>query len=164
MRVVTGSKLGIAGVFALFGAACASGPPALKEGLWEIHAQSVEKPAERKTALTYKLCRDHAYDKAANALLKSVKGCSTAVKELGGGKIASASTCNVNGVSIVSNGVTTFLGEQQIHSETQAQYSPPFNGKSAESMIQDQQYVGVCPPSMRVGDTISAEGFIQHHN
>ena len=143
---------------------CASGPPALREGLWEIRAQTIEKPGDRKIEAAYKLCRDHAYDKAANALLKNVKGCSTVVKDQGDGKLASASNCNVNGISIVSNGATVFKSAEATHSETQARYSPPFNGKTDESMTQDQQYLGACPPTMKAGDTLSPEGFIRHHD
>jgi hypothetical protein len=143
---------------------CAGNPPVLKEGLWEIRAQTIEKPGDRRSEVVYKLCRDHAYDKAANALLKNIKGCTTVVKDLGGGKLASASNCTVNGLSIVSNGVTTFSSQESTHSETQARYSPAFNGKTDETMTQNQQYVGRCPPTMKVGDTLSAEGFIRHHD
>jgi hypothetical protein len=114
--------------------------------------------------VAYKLCRDHAYDQSAVTLLKKVKGCSTVLKTLGDNKFASASNCTVNGITIISNGVTTFRSAEATHSETQAKYVPSFNGKTDETMTQDQQYLGVCPPTMKVGDTLSAEGFIRHHD
>jgi hypothetical protein len=141
----------------------AGDPPKLKEGLWEIHAQTIENPGEKTTQIIYKLCRDHAYDKAADALLKDVKGCTTILKDLGDGKFASASNCAVNGITVVSNGVTVFKSNSFTHSETQAKYVPAFNGKAEEAMTQDQQYIGACPTGVKVGDTISADGFIRHH-
>ncbi|MDT5130848.1 MAG: hypothetical protein QOE41_159, partial [Mycobacterium sp.] len=62
-------------------AACAGNPPQLQEGLWEIRAQRIENPGEKHTEFAYKLCRDHAYDKATNARIKDVKGCATLVKD-----------------------------------------------------------------------------------
>jgi hypothetical protein len=145
-------------------AACSSDPPKLREGLWEIRAQTLEKPGDKKTEVAYKLCRDHAYDQTAVKVLKQVKGCTTVLKTLGENKFASASNCTVNGITIISNGVTTFRSPEATHSETQAKYVPAFNGKTDETMTQDQQYLGACPPTMKVGDTLSAEGFIRHHD
>jgi hypothetical protein len=142
----------------------AGGPPQLKEGLWQIHGESITQPGEKKTDITYKLCRDHAYDKAANAILMNVKGCTTVIKDQGDGKFASASNCNINGTTIISNGVSVFKDKTFMHSETQAKFVPAFEGKTEETMTQDQQYIGSCPPGVKVGDTISAAGFIQHHN
>jgi hypothetical protein len=143
--------------------AYASDPPKIKEGLWEIHGQSVENPGERKSEFTYKLCRNHAYDHAAMALLKNVKGCTTVLKDLKDGKFSAASTCTVAGTTIVSNGLTTYIGDSTTHSETHATYTPPFNGKTEETMTQDQQYVGDCPAGMKPGETLDPDGVIRHH-
>ena len=142
----------------------AGDPPKLKEGLWEVHVQSDEKPTPKKTDITYKLCRDHAYDKTADAVLKNLPGCTTVIKDVGGGKFSSASNCIVNGTTVVSSGFTTFTDKTSTHSETQAKYLPPFNGKTEETMIQDQRYIGECPTGVKPGDTINADGFIRHHD
>jgi hypothetical protein len=163
-RPRSGRRSSAAAIVLLFMAACSSNPPKLREGLWEIRAQSIQKPGDIKTDVAYKLCRDHAYDQAAVTVLKKVKGCTTALKTVGANQFASASNCTVNGVTIISSGVTTFRSAETTHSETQATYVPAFNGKTAETMTQDQQYVSVCPPTMKVGDTLSAEGFIRHHD
>jgi hypothetical protein len=145
--------------------AYAGSPPKIKEGLWEVHGQSIEKPANTTTDFTYKICRDHAFDKAATTLLKNVKGCTTILKDLGSGKYASASTCAVAGITIVSNGVTTYnKNHEAVHSETQAKYTPALNGKTDETMTQDQQYVGNCPTGVKPGDTIGTDGLIRHHD
>jgi hypothetical protein len=31
-------------------------------------------------------------------------------------------------------------------------------------MVQDQRYIGSCPAGVKPGDTISADGFIRHHD
>ncbi len=148
----------------VFAPARAGEPPKLKEGLWVIHVQSVEQPGDKRNDVTYKLCRDHAYDKAANDQLKNLPGCTTVIKDAGDGKFVSASNCTVNGTLVVSNGFTTFVSKTITHSETQAKYTPPFRGKSDESMIQDQQYVGDCPSGLKPGDTIGPDGLIRHRN
>ena len=147
-----------------FAAADAGSPPKIKEGLWEIRGQTLEKPTDNKTSFAYKLCRDHAYDKASNAQMKDVKGCTTLVKDLGGGKYASASTCVVMGVTIVSNGVTTYKGHESVHSDTQAKYTPIFKGKTDETLTQDQQYIGKCPTGVKPGDLIGPDGLVRHRD
>lgn len=142
----------------------AGSPPKIKEGLWDIRGQSIEKPGDKIIEFTYKLCRDHAYDKTANSLLKNVKGCTTLFKDQGGGKYESASTCNVAGTTIISNGLTTYKNHESTHSETRAKYTPPLNGKTDEIMTEDQQYVGICPAGMKPGDTMGPDGIVRHHD
>ena len=156
----------MAGLLALLCAASAhaGSPPKLKEGLWEIHGESTVQPGDKKKELTYRLCRDHAYDKAANAILMQIKGCTTEMKDAGNGRFNSASKCNVNGTTIISGGFTLFTSDISMHSETQSRFMPAFEGKTDEFVIQDQRYVGACPATMKAGDTISAEGFIRHQN
>lgn len=158
-------KLAIAfGVLLPLTAAHAGDPPKLKEGLWEVHVQTEEKPSGARTDITYQLCRDHAYDKTADALLKNLPGCTTVIKDVGKGQFSSTSNCVVNGTTVISSGVTVFTSKSATHSETNAKYLPPFKGKTEETMVQDQQYVGSCPNGTRPGDTISADGFIRHHS
>ena len=164
MRRIPPLEVLLAAAFLLPLAAHAADPPKLKEGLWKIHSQGEEKPSGKRTDITYQLCRDHAYDKTADELLDKLPGCSTAVKDMGKGKFSSASKCAVNGTTVVSTGVTIFASKKATHSETQATYLPPFNGKSNETLVQDQQYVGRCPKGLGPGDTISADGFVRHHN
>jgi hypothetical protein len=144
-------------------AGCGSAPPKLKGGLWEIRGQSVEKPLGTKTEFSYQLCRDHAYDTAQEAQLKSVKGCNTVLKNLGNGTFTSASNCKVGVTVIGSQGITVFKNDVATHSETHATYSPPLKGKAEETMTEDQQYLGACPLGMRPGDTRGADGIVRHH-
>lgn len=142
--------------------AYASDLPQIKEGLWEIHGQSIENPGARKTEFTYKLCRNHAYDEATTALLKNVKGCSTVIKDLKKGTYSSSSTCTVAGTTIVSSGLTTYIGDAATHSEAHATYTPAFNGKTDETVTQDQQYVSDCPAGMKPGEMLDQNGVIRH--
>jgi hypothetical protein len=145
-------------------AAHAADPPPLQEGLWEVHGRTVEGPSGRTTTFTYRLCRNHAFDAAADAQVKNVKECSTSFDDLGGGKFASSSSCNVGGRVIVSKGTYTYEGPTSTRSESHATYTPPFNGKSEETLIQDQRYVGPCPAGMNPGDRIMADGHIQPYS
>lgn len=147
-----------------FQAAWAGHPPKLKEGLWDIRAQRLEIPGNVRSEFTYKLCRDHAYDKSTNAKLEHVKGCLTTLKDEGDGKFSSSSTCTVSGISIVSSGVTVYMKDRLIHSETHASFSPAFNGKTEETLIEDQQYLGPCPSAMKPGDILPPDGIIRHHD
>jgi hypothetical protein len=140
----------------------AGDPPKIKEGLWAIHGESIEKPGDRVTQFDYKLCRNHAYDKAANAKVKDAPGCRTVVKDSGGGKFEAASACTAATTKIISNGTTTYLSETAMHSETHATYTPPFRGKTEETMTQDQQYVSECPSNMKPGDVLFPDGFVRH--
>jgi hypothetical protein len=143
---------------------CAGSPPKLKEGLWEIRGQRVENPGDKRSDFTYKLCRDHDFDRAADAMLKYVKGCSTVIKNLGDGKYSSASTCQVAGVTIVSTGSSSYKGDQSVHADTHAAYTPAFNGKTDETLTEDQQYIGKCSAAMKPGDRINPDGIMWHHD
>ncbi len=66
--------------------ASAADPPPLQEGLWEIRGQSIDNPGGKKSEFTYRLCRNHAYDKAMDAMVKNVKECTPAFDSLGDGR------------------------------------------------------------------------------
>jgi len=55
------------------------------------------------------------------------------------------------------------LSETVVHSETQASFSPPLDGKTEEALVEDQQYVGKCPAAMRPGDLLPPDGIVRHH-
>jgi hypothetical protein len=145
-------------------AGCANGPPKLKEGFWEIRGQRVENPGNKRSDFTYKLCRDHALDRAADSMLRNVKDCNTVLKKLGDGKYSSASTCQVAGVTIVSTGTSAYKGDESIHADTHAAYTPAFNGNTEEALTEDQQYIGKCPAAMKPGDRLNPDGILWRHD
>jgi len=139
----------------------AAEPPPLKEGLWEIHGHSIENPGGRENDFTYRLCRNHKFDDAMTAQAKNAKECNTSFDDLGGGKYASSSTCLVPGTSIVSNGTYTYESSTAARSESHAIYTPAFHGKTEETIIEDQKYIGRCPSNMKPGDRLMSDGTLQ---
>lgn len=147
---------------ALLSVARAADPPPLKEGLWEISGQSIEDPGGKRTDFKYQLCRNHAYDNAMDALVKNAKGCTTSFDDLGGGRFASSSSCNVDGTMIVSKGTYTHESDTATHSESSATYSPAYKGKTDEQVVQDQRYIGACPAGMKPGDRITGRAVLRY--
>ncbi len=145
----------------LLSVARAADPPELKEGLWEVRGQRIENPGSKRTDFIYRLCRNHAYDKAMDALVKNVKDCTTSFDSLGGGKFSSESRCTVENTVIVSKGTYTYESSTSTRSESNATYTPALRGKTDESMIQDQTYVGKCPAGMNPGDRVKVGGAVQ---
>jgi hypothetical protein len=139
----------------LLSIARAADPPPLKEGLWEISGQSVENSGTKRKDFKYQLCRSHAYDSAMDALVKNAKGCTTSFDDLGGGHFASSSSCNVDGTMIVSKGTYTYESMISTRSESFATYSPAYKGRTDEHVVEEQHYVGGCPPGMKPGDRIT---------
>jgi hypothetical protein len=133
-------------------------PPPLQEGLWEVHGRSTENPGGKSAEYTYRLCRNHAFDSAMDAQVKSVKECTTSFDDLGGGRFASASKCAVGGRVIVSRGTYTYESPTSTRTESHATYTPAFNGKTEESLVQEQRYVGNCPAGMNPGDRLMGDG------
>jgi hypothetical protein len=144
-------------------AGCANDPPKLKEGFWEIRGQRLENPGSRRSDFTYKLCRDRAFDRASDATSKEAKDCNTVLKKIADGKYASASTCQVAGVTIVSTGTSSYAGNESIHADSQATYTPAFNGKTDETLMEDQRYIGKCPAAMKPGDRLNPDGVLWRH-
>ena len=147
----------------LLAIASAADPPPLKEGLWEIRGQSIDNPGSKRTECTYRLCRNHAYDKAMDALVKNVKDCATSFDSLGDGRFTSESRCTLDGTVIVSKGTYTYLSSASTRSESYATYTPAYRGKTDETVIQDQSYVGACPAGMQPGDRITVDGTLQRY-
>jgi hypothetical protein len=140
----------------------ADDPPQVKEGLWSIHTQSIDNPGNKKTEGTRSICRNHQYDKEAQARAKTVKGCTVTSEAFHGNQYSVATRCEVAGTVIQSANVTTFQGDSAFHSENHASYNPAMNGMSESTMIIDQKYVGSCPAGMQAGDLMSADGRITH--
>jgi hypothetical protein len=154
----------ISAVALLLSIARAADPPPLKEGLWEVRGQSIENPGSKRTEFNFQLCRNHAYDSAMDARVKNAQGCTTSFDDLGAGHYASASSCNLDGILIVSKGTYTYEGPTSTRSESYATYSPAYRGKTDERVIQEQRYVGDCPAGMKPGDRISGGALQRYKN
>lgn len=153
----------IAATALLLSVAHAADPPPLQEGLWEVRGRSVENPGGKITNFSYRLCRNHAFDAAMDAQVKNAKECQTSFDDLGGGKFASASSCSLGGRVIVSKGTYTYESETSTRTESHATYTPPFNGKTEETLLQEQRYIGECPAGINPGDRIMSDGSVQRY-
>ena len=134
------------------GAAYAIDHPQMREGLWQIRTQSISNPGNQKTEGTVEVCRDHASDKKAEALAKTVKGCTYMSENFTAGKYTAEVVCKVGSTTITSKGVATYQTDNSVHTETHVTYTPSFAGTTDEVMIQDQTYQGSCPAGMHPGD------------
>jgi len=112
---------------------------------------------------TYRLCRNHAFDTAMDSQVKNAKECSTSFDDLGGGRFAAASSCNLGSRVIVSKGTYTYDSATLTHAESHATYTPAFNGKTEETLLQEQRYLGECPAGINPGDRIMSDGSVQRY-
>lgn len=153
----------IIAVFAMpVGAAYAIDHPQMKEGLWQIRTQTIDNPGGKKSEGTVTVCRDHAFDKSAEALAKTIKGCGPMNESFSGGKYSAQLRCEIAGSVMISKGDAVYQGDTSAHSETHVTYTPAMYGMADETMIQDQKYLGSCPAGMKPGDRKSEDGSITH--
>jgi hypothetical protein len=147
-----------AALWLTIGVSSAADPPELKEGLWSIHYQSIDNPGNKKSESTSTICRNHAYDKSAEALAKNVKGCTKVTESFQDGKYSTELHCVVAGTTIETKGTATYQGDTSTHSESHTTYTPAFYGMSESTMTTDQKYVGSCPAGAQPGDRTTADG------
>jgi hypothetical protein len=153
----------IAATVLLLSVAHAADPPPLQEGLWEVRGRSVENPGGKVTNFSYRLCRNHAFDAAMDAQVKNARECRTSFDDLGGGKFASSSSCSLGGRVIESKGTYTYESMTSTRTESHATYTPAFNGKTEETLLQEQRYLGDCPAGVNPGDRIMSDGSVQRY-
>jgi hypothetical protein len=134
--------------------AVAADPPPLREGLWEIRTQTIANPGNMKDEGTYQLCRDHAFDKAADTLAKNTKGFTVSFQSEGNGKFSIAAHGTSGGTVVTTKGTAVYQGDTSVHSESHTTYSPALDGRTDETTIQDQKYVDPCPDGMKPGDRL----------
>jgi len=147
---------------ALLAMANAASAPQLKEGLWSVHTQTIDNPGNRKTEGTYKLCRNHAFDKSVEARAKDVKGCTMVKESFENGVYSSETHCVIGATVLNSHGTTVFQGDASLRSESHSTYTPALRGTSESLRIIDQKYEGSCPAGTQPGDRTGADGKIVH--
>ncbi len=145
-------------VAATVSVARAAGPPRLLEGLWEISVHSTENPGGKETEYSFRLCRDHAFDKQTDELVKNNKNCATNCRAWDADRFSGGVPLHrVRHRHRVERAVR-LSEDTAVHSESAATYTPPLYGKTDETMVQDQRYLGNCPAGMKPGDRILADG------
>jgi hypothetical protein len=146
------------------GAAYAIDYPPLKEGLWQTRMQTINNPGDKKSESTIKVCRDHAFDKSAEAMATQQPGCTTIDDSHSGDVYSNEMRCKAAGSVISAKSNFAFKGDSAVHAETHITYTPAMYGMADQTLIQDQAYLGSCPAGMKPGDLLSPDGTIQHSN
>jgi hypothetical protein len=141
----------------------AASPPLLKEGLWQVQGEIVENPGDKHRAFAYRVCRNHAYDRSMDERVREVQGCRTSVSDHGHGRFMSSSRCTVDNVVIDSQGTTFYESDTATHAESHSTYSPAYHGRTDETIVQDQRYLGNCPQGMQPGDRLMPDGSLQRY-
>ena len=138
----------------------AANPPEMMEGLWSIRNHTIDNPGNKKTDSTSTLCRSHAYDQHVLELAKTMIHCT--INESVDANKFSVTTCVVAGTVVDSTSTAIFTGNTAAHSEARATYNPALGGISEMNVIQDEKYLGSCPPGLRPGDMTRADGTVVH--
>jgi hypothetical protein len=129
--------------------------PQLKEGLWQVRTQMLDGQGNKTSDETVSLCRDHATDQAAEAHADQVmaKDCQRLGDEHDtSNKRSSEIRCQSGDAVADTKAEISFEGDTAAHSVSRTTYTPPLHGQTADTMIQDQQYLGSCPAGMQPGD------------
>jgi hypothetical protein len=142
--------------------ASAADPPALKEGLWSIHSQTINNPGGKKSDNSSTICRSHAYDQHALDAVRGMKDCAIIKESAQAGSYSIQMHCVAAGTAIDSTATVTTTSEMVSHSETHATYNPALGGISETTLIQDQKYLGSCPAGTHPGDLTQADGTLVH--
>ena len=69
----------------------------------------------------------------------------------------------LGGRVIVSKGTYTYDSAILTHAESHATYTPAFNGKTEETLLQEQRFLGECPAGINPGDRIMSDGTVQRY-
>ena len=51
-----------------------------------------------------------------------------------------------------------------VAADSHAAYTPAFDGKTDETLTEDQQYIGKCPAAMKPGDRLNPDGILWRHD
>lgn len=154
------SAIYAAAVLLTIGAVSAVELPAVREGLWSNHSQTITQPGNEKTEGTNSVCRSHAFDEHVRSLSKG-QNCKTINENVSGGTWTNETECTVGNTVIHAKIEATMSGDT-IHSETRTTYTPPLRGMSGMTRIMDSKYVGSCPAGTQPGDIIAQDGAVTH--
>ena len=148
-------------LFFTVGAAHAIDTPNMKEGLWKFHMVTTS-PGSAPSEVNYSLCRDHAFDQRGHDMAMKQTGCVITEGSASASKRTFTGTCKVGATTITSVSTVTYSGDTSFHSETSTTYTPAFYGKTHDTMVQDQTYIGSCPAGMNPGDIMDTNGQIRN--
>lgn len=134
----------------------------MKEGFWKVQTTTTSDGGQPSTH-TYSVCRNHAFDQHVRELEKKMEGMCTSISESTlGNKHTVSSVCQTSGTTMTTKGTVTVVSENEVRSESETTYSPPFQGATHDTLAMDFTYQGACPNGMQPGDRVLENGTIQH--
>jgi len=136
--------------------------PHRKPGLWQttMTMQGVPRPP-----MTSKYCVDEATE---SYMMNQGQGmmqqsCPTHDVHVMGGRGTIDMVCKFGSMTQTSHTLVTFTGNAAYHSETKSHMTPPMPyGKADQQMSVDATWTGPCPPDMKPGDIVMANGMRMH--
>jgi hypothetical protein len=131
-------------------------PPFMKDGLWE--ATTSHAVAGKTTQMTMKMCQSHdtqQKDRELSAQLRQKDQCAHTTTQTGPGVYVSEKKCSTGpNAGSTSKSTMTFQGDTAYRMDLHMT-----SGAGAESaMVIDAKYLGPCPPDMKPGDAVTADG------
>jgi hypothetical protein len=131
-------------------------PPFTKEGLWE--ATTSHTMAGKTTQMTMKICQNHATqqkDRDLSAQLRQKDQCVHTTTQSVPGIYLSDKKCTTGpNAGSASKSTLTFQGDTAYRLDMHV----TSNSGAESAMNIDAKYLGPCPPDMKPGDVVTADG------
>lgn len=139
----------------LVGVAVAADAPHRKPGLWEMTSH----------ASTRRICLDRETEDLMNrmAVASGQEACSKVETHASGNQFTAKAVCNMGGVKMSSEAVTTFTGDTASTTKVHTIFDPPLAGRSQADTQDDAKWLGACPADMKPGDMILKTGGSHPH-
>ncbi|HKH80673.1 MAG TPA: DUF3617 family protein [Methylovirgula sp.] len=129
--------------------------PPRKPGLWELAVQREGRPVT-----TMKMCIDPDTDQLFHKFGTDMaaKHCTRNDIKVSGAIVTTESECKIGNTTITTTAVINFTGDSAYHSDVKTHIDPPVLGKTDATLTQDGKWTGPCPPDMKPGDFVMANG------
>ena len=150
----------LAGALCLGGLSRAAGLedlPKRKPGLWEMTI--IAKSGQKAQALG-RVCIDAATDAALTRFATGVSTqvCSKRDIRVNGSVATIDAVCKINDSVQTSHSTINFTGNSAYRAEVRMHSEPPFMGITDSTATQIGKWTGPCPPDMKPGDLVTANG------
>jgi len=131
--------------------------PKRKPGLWEL---SVVAASGQQTQVTGRMCLDAATDAALTnfGVGLSNQVCSKRDVRVTGSVATIDAVCKIGDSVQTLHSKITFTGNTAYRAEVRVHSDPPFMGRSDTTTTQIGKWTGSCPPEMKPGDLMMANG------
>ena len=125
-------------------------PPPRKPGLWEM-----TMTPDAGATKTMRLCLDESFEKQLMSKgADKADACSRHDTHRQGGAFVMNSVCLIMGSQQTAHSVTTFDGDSAYTTVIEANFDPPFLGKTGTKLAQTGKWLGECGPDLKPGDMV----------